>query len=102
MKELVQIGAISLTLSGGEIFLRKDVLDILDFATQRFYVFLLTNGTLISEKIAQKLKELGVLRVDISLYGKREIHDKITKTPGSFDKVMDSLRWLKKDRKSVV
>jgi radical SAM protein with 4Fe4S-binding SPASM domain len=96
IKELAQIGVISLTFSGGEIFLRKDILDILNFATKRFYVFLLTNGTLIDEKIAQKLKELGILRVEISLYGRKEIHDEITRTSGSFDKVMGSLRYLNK------
>lgn len=101
MEELVQIGTIALTLSGGEIFLRKDILDILDFAAKRFYVFLLTNGTLMTEKIAWRLKKSGVLRVEVSLYGKKEIHDMITRTPGSFDKAMDSLNWLKKAKVPV-
>jgi len=95
LEELAKIGTMALTFSGGEIFLRKDILDILDFATKRFYVFLLTNGTLITKKTAQKLKELGILRVEISLYGRKEIHERITRTKGSFDKVISALGCLK-------
>lgn len=80
--EFREIGAMGLAFSGGEIFLRSDLLDILDYASQRHLVFLLTNGSLITRKIAFSLKEIGIYRIEISLYGNRKVHDMVTGIEG--------------------
>ncbi|PYV81622.1 MAG: radical SAM/SPASM domain-containing protein, partial [Acidobacteria bacterium] len=53
LTELADMGVIWLLFTGGEIFARKDFLEIYTFAKQKgFLITLFTNGILINEKIA--------------------------------------------------
>ena len=72
-----QMGALKLTLSGGELFLRKDLFTILEYARKsRFYIKLKTHGGLLTEEAADKLAEIGINRVDFSVYSLEEdVHD---------------------------
>ena len=85
LDELAQAGCLFLVFTGGEMFCRPDALQIVAAARQRnFAIRLLTNGTLITRKIAEELARLNLLRVDISLYAADPgIHDCITGVPGS-------------------
>jgi radical SAM protein with 4Fe4S-binding SPASM domain len=96
LDQLAELGVLSLTLTGGEIFLRPDCLDIVREARQRrFAVYLKTNGTLITPELADRIAELYVVQVDISLYGARPAtHDGITQMPGSFERVVDAFGLL--------
>ena len=71
-------------ISGGEPMLRPDFVDIFDMITRRSLSYSLnTNGTLITPAIARLLRRKGAKMV--ALYGATaEIHDHITRTPGSF------------------
>lgn len=82
-------------ISGGEPMLRPDFFEILNFITQKsIYYSLNTNGTLITPKIAKLLKRKG--RKMVALYGATSnIHDKITRTPGSFEATMRGFSYLK-------
>jgi len=95
IRELEEMGTMGLVFSGGEIFLRRDLMDILDFACKRFHVNLLTNGSYIDRERAHKLKEIGISGVEISLYGDKNFHDSLTGVNGSFDMIINSLKWLK-------
>src|SRR5215831_16801264 len=56
-----------LVLSGGEPLFRKDIFQLARHATDRgLRVALATNGTLVTEEIAQKIVAAGVKRVSIS------------------------------------
>lgn len=58
-------------------------------------VTIFTNGTLLTKKIILELKKLFVQEVHISLYSANpEIHDKITKKTGSFQKSLLAIKWL--------
>ena len=91
-------GALQLVLSGGEILVRPDFFEIAGYARKKqFLLRLLTNGTLITEKVADKIRELTPMSVEISLYGARpSTHDGITLKPGSFEKVTNAFRLLQK------
>ena len=53
LDQLVEVGAFWLLYSGGEIFARKDFLEIYTYAKQKgFLITLFTNGILINERIA--------------------------------------------------
>jgi AdoMet-dependent heme synthase len=93
---LRKLGVISLSLSGGEIFTRKDVGEILKFLIkERFLLTLYTNGTLINDSLFDTIATLKPFRVEISVYGATpDIHDVITKVPGSFQKTICSMRVL--------
>ena len=97
LDEMAAAGVLFLTLSGGEIFLRKDFFEILEYARElMFAVRLKTNAILVREREAERLRELAVENIQISIYSHRpEIHDAITKVPGSLKRSIDAIRFLK-------
>lgn len=97
LDQLAEAGVFFLTLSGGEIFMRKDFFEILEHARKlRFSVKLKTNAVMIGRAKAERIAELGVESVQISVYShKPEVHDAITKLPGSFRRTLEGARLLK-------
>lgn len=95
--ELASLGVLRLTLTGGEIFLRKDLFDILALARKRrFFVILYTSGTLIDEKKADGLRDLKIGEVHVSVYSHdAAVHDAFTGVVGSHAKSVRALRLLK-------
>ena len=96
MEQMAAAGVFFLTLSGGEPLLRKDLFAILRRARElMFNVKLKTNAILIGEKQAALIRDLGVETVQVSIYSPRpEIHDAITKVPGSLTRSIDAIRFL--------
>lgn len=94
--QLKQEGCFMLVFSGGEIFLRDDLWEILDFAnTQGFALRLLTNCTLIKKNEVKALKNMRLDFIQTSLYGALDkVHDYTTKVCGSFYSTMRSIRLL--------
>src|ERR1700680_3565098 len=97
LDQMAEAGVFYLTVSGGEILMRRDFFEILEHARKRtFCVKLKTNGVLIREKEADRLRALGVESVQISIYSHRpEVHDAITKMPGSFRQSIEASRFLR-------
>ncbi len=95
--QLAAAGTFFLNLSGGEIFMRKDFFEILEYARKlQFAVKLKTNAVMIRAAKAKRIADLAVESVQISLYShKPEVHDEITKLPGSFKRTMEGARFLK-------
>lgn len=80
-------------LSGGEPLMRGDLFDLISYAKFKgLRITLSTNGTLINEASAIKLKEAGVRYVGISLDGLGEIHDKFRGKKGAFDLAVKGFR----------
>jgi radical SAM protein with 4Fe4S-binding SPASM domain len=98
LDQMADAGVFFLTISGGEILMRRDFFQILEHARARtFSIKLKTNGVLIRKKEAQRLRELGVESVQISIYSHRpEVHDAITKMPGSLRQSIEAVRLLRK------
>jgi len=98
-----------LELSGGEPFMRGDIVEIVKaFHENSKGLYLLTiptnslcNHDMLISKIEQML-QLGIPKVvmTISLDGYREMHDKIRGIPGNFDKAVDMFKRLRELRKS--
>lgn len=104
LDEMAEAGVFILTLSGGEIFLRKDFFEILEYARRlMFCVKLKTNAVLIRVREAQRIRDLGVESVQISIYSHRpEVHDAITLIPGSLKRSLDGIRLLKSEGLRVI
>ena len=104
LKEMAEAGVFILTLSGGEIFLRKDFFEILEYARAlTFCIKLKTNAVLIREAQAARLRDLGVESIQISIYSHRpEVHDAITKVPGSLRRSINAIRFLRAQGLKVV
>ncbi len=99
LDQLAEAGVFFLTLSGGEILMRKDFFEILEYARMRsFCVKLKTNAVLIREKEAERMRDLGVEAIQISIYSHRpEVHDAITKMPGSLRRSIKAIRFLRSE-----
>ncbi|MCK4859407.1 MAG: radical SAM protein [Candidatus Omnitrophica bacterium] len=93
--ETRKMGCRRWSISGGEPMLRSDFSKIFDYISGNSISYSLnTNGTLITPKIAQLLKRKGTKMV--VLYGATaEIHDHITRNPGSFEAAIRGFRYLK-------
>ena len=97
IRQLAESGTFFLSISGGEPLLRRDCFEILEYARAlRFNVKLKTNAVMIGLKEAERLRKLGIEQVQISLYSHRpEIHDAITKLPGSLKRTVEAIKRLK-------
>ena len=84
-----------LTVTGGEPLMRKDLFDIMKYATDLgFHWGMTTNGMLINESIIKKMRETKFESISISLDGLKETHESFRKVPGSFDKIMHAIELL--------
>ena len=85
LDQMAAAGVFFLTLSGGEILMRRDFFEILEHARQlMFVVKLKTNAVMIHEREADRIHALAPESVQISIYSHRaDVHDAITKLPGS-------------------
>jgi len=97
LDELVEMGCFWLLYTGGEIFARKDFLEIYTYAKKKgFLITLFTNGTLINEKIADYLLEWPPFAIEITLYGRtKETYEALTRIPGSFERCLRGIKLLR-------
>ncbi len=103
IRQLAESGTFFLTISGGEPLLRPDCFEILEYARSlRFQTRLKTNAVMIGPEKAARLKKMGIEKVQISLYSHvAEVHDKITKLPGSFRRTINAIRLLREHQVTV-
>jgi radical SAM protein with 4Fe4S-binding SPASM domain len=103
LRQLQEAGVFFLTLSGGEPLLRRDCFDIIEHAQSLgFSVKLKTNAVLMSAQKAARLRALGVKQVQVSVYSHRpEVHDEITKLPGSLERTLAGISHLRSERIQV-
>ena len=80
-------------LSGGDPMFHPHFFDVAGYAIARgLRVAVSTNGTRIDSHAAQRLKDLGVASVGISLDGVGENHDRFRGRPGAFKRAVDAFR----------
>jgi AdoMet-dependent heme synthase len=104
LDEMADAGVFILTLSGGEIFLRKDFFELLEHARRlMFCVKLKSNAVLVREREAARLRDLNIESIQVSIYSHRpEVHDAITLIPGSLKRSLDAIRFLKSQGLKVI
>lgn len=95
-KEARDAGALFITLTGGEILLRKDFKEIYEsIASMGYRITLYTNGSLITPEIAKWLSKIPPSIVSITLYGgSEETYEKVCGVSKGFEmtiKGIDSL-----------
>ena len=89
-----------ISLTGGEIFMRKDIMSVLDLFREKGYAcgYLTTNGTIITEERAEALADLaaaGFLKhISVSIDGPGELHDAARGLKGTFERTCAGLRRL--------
>ncbi len=84
-EELASLGTRKVHLSGGEVFLRRDIFEVVaSFAKRKIQVNMTTNGTLLTPAAATRLVESGIHNVSISLDGA---------TPATHDTIRGKRNW---------
>lgn len=100
LEQCKEMGVLGITLSGGEPMSHPNFIDFLHKAKEYdFSVNVLTNLTLLTDEIIGELKSISLSGIQTSLYSMQpEIHDSITKVPGSFFKTRNAiLKLIKND-----
>lgn len=97
--QIAEISRPLLILSGGEPLLREDIFEIIRYGKEKgFKIGLGSNGILIDDGTARKLKEAGVDTVSISLDSSSpEKHDEFRGVKGSWEKAVNAIKALRKN-----
>lgn len=96
-----------ITITGGEPFVKKDILKILRYATRNHRCHVITNGTLLRGEMIKEIMLLGserawgkgILMVGFSIQGIEEYHDRIVDIKGSFKKTIESIQQLQEEKR---
>lgn len=97
IRDLAEFGVSVLIFSGGEPLLRRDIFELASLASSEgIKTVLSTNGTLITESIAEKIKKAGFSYVGVSLDGVSEVHDRVRGVGGAFANTVRGIRNLMK------
>ncbi|MCC6140571.1 MAG: radical SAM protein [Nitrospira sp.] len=96
LDQLIGAGLLELCLTGGEPLARPDFFQIYDYAVSRgLLVTLFTNGTLITESVADHLAALPPHRIEISLHGiSADTFELVTQGAGSHARCLEAIRLL--------
>lgn len=96
-EELGQCAVMQVSLEGGEALIRDDILELIDgIVRNRMRFSVLTNGTLVTEKIASHIAETNRCNiVQVSIDGSAgEIHDSC-RGRGNFDRAVTGIKRLR-------
>ena len=93
LDDLAGFGVPSVLFSGGEPLMRGDLFELLEYAKGLgLRTVISTNGTLIDNEKAEKIKEAGVSYVGVSLDGIGEVNDAFRGVKGAFDRAAEGIR----------
>ncbi len=91
--DLAAFGSPVILFSGGEPLIRKDLLELAQYATKKgMRAVISTNGTLITKDIAAKLQKIGLSYVGVSLDGLEKTHDRFRGKKGAFAAAIEGIR----------
>lgn len=86
-------------LTGGEIFTKPYIFDLINYAAKNHYCNIVTNGTLINQSIAKRIVASKVLVIGISIDGPEKIHDQIRGRKGSFRQSLNAIKLIVAEKK---
>lgn len=97
LDDVADLGGFYLTLSGGEVLVRPDFFEIAEHVRRRGFVFrIFTNGIGLTEDKVRRIAALEPLTVELSLFSSDpDVHDSITRVPGSFHRLIENVHRLK-------
>lgn len=97
IRRMRSMGLLNISFTGGEIFLRKDIFKIIEYARSQYCsVSLLSNASCLDEEKIKKLSGLYINNYSCSIFSMDEkIHDYITGVPGSLKTAIKNILLLK-------
>ncbi len=96
LDQFAEMGGLHVSLSGGEVFLHKDVIRAIQYCRIKdMEICILSNLISLKESHIQAIKDANVSYVQCSLYSMDpDIHDTITTVKGSFEKTLNAIKRL--------
>jgi radical SAM protein with 4Fe4S-binding SPASM domain len=83
---------ITIAITGGEPLLRKDLFEVMKYANSLGFQWgMVSNGSLVTQEIVEKAKDAGMITIDISIDGIREVHDEFRNTKGAYEKAINAI-----------
>ena len=102
IEEFPKLPVKKVMFTGGEPFLRKDLLDLVSrCAEQGIIVDITSNLSLLSDARIAQMKRIGVAELTTSLDGPQPVHDEIRCADGNFEHVTHMIAKLKKNQIKV-
>ena len=98
--ELVKNGFKHLKVTGGEPFIRKDLIEILAYASKKMIVDVSTNASLLSEDLVDKLNKIKLKMIHVSLDGNKDEHESV-RGLNTYERTIKGLEYLKKSKNKV-
>lgn len=97
IEDLAAFGVPVILLSGGEPLLRHDIFELARRAIKLgMRAVISTNGTLIDLETAERLRDIGLSYIGVSLDGMRETNDRFRGRDGAFDEALEGIRNCRK------
>ena len=97
VEQLHELKVFRLGLTGGETLLYKNIEEIIKLASKyKIITTITTNGILLTEEKAKKLKQAGLNHIHVSIDGDKNIHNNIRGSNKSFDKAIEAIEICKK------
>ena len=98
-KKLEKIGALMISLAGGEPLLRPDLPEIISILSRYHFPMLTTNGWLVTKRLSRELFSAGLWGASVSLdYSDPKKHDAQRGREGAFHQAVQALKFLSQAR----
>ena len=95
----INANQILINVTGGEPLLRKDLFEVMEYATDLGFRWgITTNGILLNDEIIEKMKKTKLATMSISIDGLEETHDKFRMCKGAFRKTIENIEKLRQDK----
>jgi MoaA/NifB/PqqE/SkfB family radical SAM enzyme len=97
IQDFSKSGIQEIRFTGGEPLVFPDIYKLITLASENgIYTSIGTNGNLINETVAKKLKDAGLKKAVVSIDGTKEQNDLI-RGSGSYEKAIAALNYLKQE-----
>jgi radical SAM protein with 4Fe4S-binding SPASM domain len=98
IQEAADYGIKTLSIAGGDPFVRNDIPQLIEKALQCKLYFYISTKAYISTKVAKELKKTGLKQIQISIDGPNsEINDFLTHSKNSFVETVESIKNLRRE-----
>ena len=96
IEDAAKFGPVKFGFTGGEPLLREDIYDLIEYASSfDMQIVMATNGTLITNEVARRLRKAGLERAAISIDAIGDAHDAFRGVHGTFQKTMRGIQACK-------